>query len=334
LEYLNGDLYLARVSSNRFVYILKTLRSAIARFEYSKFIAIRSLSITIPLIDQMLNIVAVESNRGSAPSILRSSMSTISWSIFYLKITISQFYTYVFPATEIRSEKRQLEKSRKACLPKKPPEDYLISVLIPTYNRANLLVERSIPSVLNQTHKNLELIVVGDHCTDDTEQKIRRINDNRLKFYNLPVQGAYPKMKTWRWQVAGTKPMNVGIGLANGDWIAHLDDDDEFSADHIETLLRLALESDTELVYGIMERETATGEWEVIGSPDFGIGSNLRPAVLYVKYLSFFKWNIHAWKLGEPGDGNIWKRMKLAGVKTAFIPKVIGKCYSSVRSNK
>ena len=141
-------------------------------------------------------------------------------------------------------------------------------------------------------------------------------------------------MKAWRWQVAGTKLMNYSIELARGDWIGHLDDDDEFSPDHIETLLNLALQKNTELVYGIMERETPSGEWELVGSPNFGIASNVRPAVLYIKYLKFFKWDINASKLGEPGVGNIWKRMRLAGVKTVFISKVIGQCYSSMHSDK
>jgi cellulose synthase/poly-beta-1,6-N-acetylglucosamine synthase-like glycosyltransferase len=301
---------------------------------------IRSISVLIPLLDQILNILTIDSNANirnnslNSSSTISSSMSKTSWFFFFVKVSIRQFLTYVFPAAVIRSEKSVLRKLRKTYVaPKKRQEDCLVSVIIPTFNRADLLVQRSIPSVLSQTHKNLEVIVVGDHCTDDTEQKVKKINDVRIRFYNLPVQGAYPKMKAWRWQVAGTKPMNYGIELARGDWIGHLDDDDEFSPDHIETLLNLALKENIELVYGIMERETPLGDWELVGSPSFGIASNVRPAVLYIKYLKFFKWDINAWKLGEPGDGNIWKRMRLAGVKTVFISKVIGKCYSSMHSN-
>src|SRR5690242_4802472 len=47
-------------------------------------------------------------------------------------------------------------------------KDPLVSVTIPTYNLGQILVERTIPSVLAQTYKNWELIVYGDVCTDDT----------------------------------------------------------------------------------------------------------------------------------------------------------------------
>ncbi len=43
-----------------------------------------------------------------------------------------------------------------------------------------------------------------------------------------------------RWMVAGTKPANKGIELCSGDWIAPLDDDDEFSEDHLDVLLNHA----------------------------------------------------------------------------------------------
>ena len=44
----------------------------------------------------------------------------------------------------------------------------LISIYIPTFNRKKLLEIRSIPSVLNQTYKNFELLVIGDRCTDNS----------------------------------------------------------------------------------------------------------------------------------------------------------------------
>ena len=55
----------------------------------------------------------------------------------------------------------------------------LISVIIPTYNREKTIL-RSVMSVLNQTYKNLELIVVDDCSTDNTIDILKKIKDNRL----------------------------------------------------------------------------------------------------------------------------------------------------------
>ena len=62
----------------------------------------------------------------------------------------------------------------------------LVSIRVATYNRAKILTERTIPSFLNQTYKNIEVVIVGDHCPDDTVERIKKIKDKRVKFYNLP----------------------------------------------------------------------------------------------------------------------------------------------------
>ena len=50
-------------------------------------------------------------------------------------------------------------------------------------------------------------------------------------------------------------------------------------------------------------------------------------SVLYHSKLKFFKHDTNAWKYGEPGDWNIWRRMKEAGVRIGFVDKVVGKHY-------
>ena len=203
----------------------------------------------------------------------------------------------------------------------------LISVRIHTYNRDKILTERAIPSVLRQTYQNFEIIIVGDHCTDNTEELIKNINDNRIKFYNLAKRGNYPIDPIARWMVAGVVPANKGIELCSGDWIAPLDDDDEFSKDHLETLLHYALKNNYEMVYGVVEMEIEPGKWENLGSHPLKYGGICHLSVLYHSKLKFFKYDINAWKYGEPDDWNMWRRMKEAGVMIGFIDKVVGKHY-------
>lgn len=206
-------------------------------------------------------------------------------------------------------------------------ENPLISVRIPTYNRAKILTERSIPSVLRQTYQNFEIIVVGDHCTDATEELLKKFKDERIKFHNLPKRGVYPTTPYERWLVAGAIPANKGIELCSGDWIAPLDDDDEFSENHLEILLNYALEYDYEMVYGIVEMEREPGKWKNLGSYPLKCGGICHLSVLYHSKLKFFKYDINAWKYGEPDDWNMWRRMKEAGVRIGFTDKNVGKHY-------
>jgi cellulose synthase/poly-beta-1,6-N-acetylglucosamine synthase-like glycosyltransferase len=172
---------------------------------------------------------------------------------------------YLKNRIECKRNKELLKKVRdnpKDDLNKNP----LISVRIPTYNRGKILTERTIPSVIRQTYQNFEIIIVGDHCTDNTEELLKDFNDERIKFYNLPERGKYPTNPQDRWMVAGVVPMNKGIELCAGDWIAPLDDDDEFSEDHLEMLLNYALEYDYEMVYGVVQMEMEPSKWVNLGS--------------------------------------------------------------------
>lgn len=90
-----------------------------------------------------------------------------------------------------------------------------VSVIIPTYNRAETL-PRSIDSVLDQTLGDLELFVVDDASEDDTESVARGYDDERV---------TYLRHETNR---GGSAARNTGIDRATGDYVAFLDSDDEF----------------------------------------------------------------------------------------------------------
>ncbi|MCB9822493.1 glycosyltransferase, partial [Candidatus Nomurabacteria bacterium] len=84
----------------------------------------------------------------------------------------------------------------------------LVTVRIATYNKADELLDVCLPSVLGQTYKNIEIIIVGDHCTDDTEARLKKLKDPRISFVNLPFRSIYPDNKNFRWMVAGSPGMN------------------------------------------------------------------------------------------------------------------------------
>ena len=60
----------------------------------------------------------------------------------------------------------------------------MISIVVPTYNRANV-IHKSIDSILNQTYKDFELIIVDDGSTDNTESVVLNYQDSRIRYYKL-----------------------------------------------------------------------------------------------------------------------------------------------------
>lgn len=91
----------------------------------------------------------------------------------------------------------------------------LVSVVIPTHNRARL-VRRAIESVLSQTFRDFEILVVDDASEDETERAVRDVGDDRIRY----IRHAVGKGD------AGAR--NTGVRNATGDYIAFLDDDDEW----------------------------------------------------------------------------------------------------------
>ena len=105
-----------------------------------------------------------------------------------------------------------------------------VSVIIPVFNRENL-IQRSIYSVLNQTYKNLETIIVDDASTDNTGNKIKEIKDERIKYFRNQVN------------LGPSKCRNLGIELAAGELIAFQDSDDEWHLDKLEKQVNLLITS-------------------------------------------------------------------------------------------
>ncbi|HEY5588734.1 MAG TPA: glycosyltransferase family 2 protein, partial [Candidatus Paceibacterota bacterium] len=91
-----------------------------------------------------------------------------------------------------------------------------ISVIIPTYNRANL-IRNTIMGVINQTFTDWELLVVDDGSTDNTKEIVDELikNDNRIKYFYQEASGG------------PSSPRNLGIEKATGEYVAFLDSDDE-----------------------------------------------------------------------------------------------------------
>jgi glycosyltransferase involved in cell wall biosynthesis len=219
-------------------------------------------------------------------------------------------------------ERRLLDAARRTWRDDGAAEP-LVSVTVATWNRGAILAERTIPSVLAQSHRNFELIVVGDCCDDDTAERLARIDDPRLRFVNLPERGNYPEERFKRHCVAGSIPMMVAREMAQGLWISHLDDDEVYAPDHIAALLARAREADAELVWGRARYEIAPGEWRVEGSPAFETYDIPHSTAFMRSYLKLFREDMECWKLELGADRHRFRRMRLAGVRAAFLDRTV-----------
>ena len=115
--------------------------------------------------------------------------------------------------------------------------EVLVSVVIPTYKRSDTL-SRAIESALNQTYQKIEVIIVDDNEKGSLEsKKVQEV----LQKYNNRVMYINPEK-----HINGAVARNYGIKKANGDYIAFLDDDDEWKEDKIKKQLDYLKEKDVD----------------------------------------------------------------------------------------
>lgn len=112
----------------------------------------------------------------------------------------------------------------------------LVSVIIPTYKRSDK-IERAIKSVINQTYKNIEIIVVDDNANNP---------DEREKTENIVKKYKRVKLIKNEKNFGGALTRNIGIENSIGNYIAFLDDDDEFIHNKIEKQMDLLKEKERE----------------------------------------------------------------------------------------
>lgn len=116
----------------------------------------------------------------------------------------------------------------------------MISVIIPTYNREST-IKRSVQSVLNQTYRDIEIIVVDDGSSDSTYAILESIHDTRLR---------YEKVDHNRGACAAR---NHGIELAKGDYISFQDSDDVWLPNKLERQFTMLIESEADIIFCTMQ---------------------------------------------------------------------------------
>ena len=115
----------------------------------------------------------------------------------------------------------------------------LISIVIPTYNHARFL-GRAVKSVVDQTYTNWEIVVVDNHSTDNTSEVMKGFSDPRITYLKINNNGV----------IAASR--NMGIRVANGEWIAFLDSDDWWTQDKLQECFK-AINDNVDFIYHYLE---------------------------------------------------------------------------------
>ena len=111
------------------------------------------------------------------------------------------------------------------------------SVLLPTHNRADVL-PLAVRSVLNQTCQDLELLIVGDGCTDGTAEVVGDFGDSRIRWFDLPKAPYF-----------GYANRNVALHEVTGRLVAYMTHDDLWLPDHLQLLSACLEDHDAEFAY-------------------------------------------------------------------------------------
>ncbi len=185
----------------------------------------------------------------------------------------------------------------------------LVTVCIAASDRVDLLLSRCLPSILRQTHQDFEVSIVGD-CVDEAKaERLRQIDDPRVSFVNLPQRGPYPPPGTARWQVAGSNAMNAAMARAKGEYICHIDDDDELLPDKLERCLEASHNGSADFVWHQFYTQLEDFQWVILGNGEFALGQITTGAAFYTRKFADVTWDVYAFRRNLPGDWDRFKRI-------------------------
>jgi glycosyltransferase involved in cell wall biosynthesis len=188
-----------------------------------------------------------------------------------------------------------------------------VSVIIATYNRSEVL-RYAIASVLNQSMDDLELLVVGDGCTDDSGQVVADIGDPRLRWINLPENTGHQ-----------SGPNNRGLQEAKGEFIAYLGHDDLWLRHHLACTTGKLEETGAAFAHSLLVGIHTPGDrfgMPALPKPQYGFGG---PPSCTVHRRSVTE-KIGGWRdyrtLVIAPETDFFNRATAAGFEAVFVPRL------------
>ncbi len=183
-----------------------------------------------------------------------------------------------------------------------------ISIIVPIYN-AEKYIEKCIHSLVNQTKKELEIILINDGSTDNTDKVIRIFKDKRIRYFvnkNIGIG----------------KTRNFGITKATGKYIMFCDSDDYYEPNMCEAMFEQAEKEELDLVICDFYREYENGKVEPERLPTFKYTS-LKEMPSLIRTINLAPWN-KMYKKDLLIQNNIRFEENLKYEDTPFVAKALG----------
>jgi glycosyltransferase involved in cell wall biosynthesis len=185
-----------------------------------------------------------------------------------------------------------------------------VTVIVATYNWSTVL-PYAIASVLGQTMRDFELLVVGDGCTDDSEQVVAAIPDPRVRWINLPANTGHQ-----------SGPNNRGLEEATGEFIAYLGHDDLWLPHHLQCAVDALEITGAAVAHSLLIRVLPGREigGPVLPMPDLGAPPS---CMVYRRAVTE---KIGGWadyrKLDLPPEADLFRRARAAGFQVTLVPRL------------
>lgn len=146
-----------------------------------------------------------------------------------------------------------------------------ISIIVPAYN-AEKYIKKCLDSLIKQTYKDIEIIVINDGSTDKTEEIVKNYKDKRIKYFKNKNQGI-------------GKTRNFGIEKAKGNYIMFIDSDDYIEKRACEVMISKIVSCDLDMVVCDFYKEYDDGRIEEIRTPSFEDSSLKENQEIITEYL-------------------------------------------------
>jgi hypothetical protein len=208
----------------------------------------------------------------------------------------------------------------------------LITVTIPTHTSPASLWEVTLPSIQNQSHTNLEILIcinpININAWETALRHLEEIDDPRIRM--VQCLGPTPKQQDWipAWHNSGTLETNCGLEHATGSWISVFSHDDFLIPTALESLLKKCRFEKLEFCYGDFSRIIGTQAEVVCSNPPMLTKFNFQGSLMH-SGINFFQFSPTDAILGMPNDWGSLLRMISTGVKIGHFHEVTANYFPS-----